>query len=307
MLLLSACNNSGSTTSSYDPFIGGSEGLDMSFITQSPPDEIYDSGKFPFSVSVQLTNLGESDVEDGFVEIRGISAQEFGVSDSDLKEDIPQIEGAKKNADGSIMKGLTEVVTFKSLNYQPDLAGDLPIENFRVRACYDYQTKASAKLCIKPKGVDGMKENELCTIAESKSVANSGSPIHITNLVERPKGEKSVMISFDIINAGPSNFKWFPKGDDSCDDSLDNSDLYKLEVEVLPIVDGRYPAKCGRLGNSNKGDLTLFNGQPQTISCEFDVGSQSSDFETPVSIVLNYRYLEYVEKTILIKDIGISS
>lgn len=309
LLVLSGCDGGETTTSGYSPFIGGSEGLDMEFVTGAPPDEIFDNGKSSLPISVNLENVGEFDIEkgSGFVEVRGISADEFGVSGSELKKSIPAIQGARKSADGSAQNGLAEVVTFSGLSYQQDLAGDLPINNLRVRACYDYETKASAQLCLKPGGVDGLKDDEICMISETKTVANSASPIHVENLKEFPRGKEGIMISFDIVHQGPANYKWFSTGDDVCDDSLNNEDLYALEVEVDPIVNNRYRADCARLDNSDRGEIILTRGAPQTVVCTFDIGEQDVEFETPVSVKLKYRYSQYIEKQILVKDLGVSN
>lgn len=310
LLLIAGCTGGNTTTGTgYSPFIGGSDGLEMTFISSAPPDEVYDNDKFPFSVTVELENLGEYDIlnGDGFIEIRGISAEEFGVTSADLKKDIPEIQGARKSSDGTILKGLVDVISFDGLAYQQDLAGDLPINNLRVRACYDYETKASAQLCLKPNGHDGLKDDEICIIAEGKQVANSAAPLHIANVKEHPRGDDGVMISFDIVHQGNSNFKWFAPGDNECDDTIGNSQMYALDIEVESIVNGRYNAECARLGGSNRGELVLTRGAPQSIVCTFNTGNQDVEFETPVNINLRYRYSEYIEKQILIKDLGITN
>lgn len=308
LLLLSGCAGGGTATTAYDPFIGGDTGLTMEYITGSPPDEVFDNGQYAFSVSVKLDNTGEADVEEGagFLEIKGISAEEFGVSPSALRVDIPELPGARKGGDGSVIAGQTDVVTFDDLEYQQDLAGNLAISNFRVRACYDYDTEASSQLCIKEKNVDGLKANEVCLINELKGVANTGAPIQIVNVAETAKGSNGVQISFDVAHVGPADFRWFPHGDNECNDRIDNKDMYKVEVEVDPIVNGKYSAKCsgGSFDGGNKGTVTMFNGASRKVICSFDVGTQESDFETRVNIKLKYRYLQYIEKQLVIKDLG---
>ncbi len=304
MLFLTSCSNTGKTNSGYNPFLGGDAGIKLEFITSAPPKEVYDNKLYPFSIGVQIENVGESDIKAGFVEVRGISADEFGVSSSSLKKKIPEIRGARKNSDGSVMSGLIDVVTFDGLSYQQDLAGDLPISNLRVRACYDYQTKASTQLCVKPSGVDGLQDNEICLVSENKDVSNSGAPLKIANVKESPKGNDGIMVSFDIVHVGNQNFKWFSKGDDNCDSSLDNPNLYKVEIEVGSISNGKYLASCARFNGADTGTIIMFNGASQRIVCEFKTGRQEYEFETPLNINLNYRYMQYVEKEILVKDLG---
>lgn len=306
MFVLAGCTTQ-TGPANLDPFIGGSEGLEMEFISGSPPAEIYDQN-FAFSVGVRIENLGESDIEsnNGFVEIRGISPQEFGISKADLKQDIPEILGARKNADGSVLQGNSDVVTFEDLTYEQDLAGNLNIDQLQVRACYDYQTQSSTLLCIKQDNIDGLKDNELCRVDSEKVTANSGAPIQVTQLSESSRGARGIQISFEVGHVGPIGNKWFPEGDDTCDDRINNQDLYKVEVEVGPIINGQYAASCtgGSFNSGNTGTVTLYNGEPARVVCRFDVGDQEADFETPVSIDLRYRYLESISTSLLIKDLG---
>lgn len=305
LLLIAGCTETAVTDDGV-PYVGGNNGVSMEFITGSPPDEIFDGGEYPFSVSIKLENSGEFDVKDGFLRIRGINPDEFGSTQSDLRMDMPEILGTKKNADQSVIKGMSEVVTFPELNYQKDEPGNFAIESFRVSACYDYETKASSKVCVKENNVDGLKDNEVCLVNQDKSTVNSGSPIHVTNMKETSKGSSGIQLSFDVAHVGGVDNKWFPTGDNECSDLITNTNMYSVEVEVDPIIDGKYPAKCSGFSNGDSGVIRLFNGEPRKVICSFDIGDQENDFETRVNVKLKYRYLQYVEKRVLIKDLGIS-
>ncbi|MGM5483621.1 MAG: hypothetical protein ACQER9_01745 [Nanobdellota archaeon] len=312
VLLFTGCTEGGDDVSNdaTKPFVGGSKGLSMEFITGAPPDEVFDNNQYPFSVSVKLENLGEEDIEEGegFLEIQGINPNEFGVSESDLVKDVPEIRGVRKNNDGSIVKGQSEVVTFDGLKFQQDIAGNFNIDTFRVRACYDYETRSTSQICIKEENIDSMKDDEICEINGKKSVVNSGGPLHIKSLTETSRGEDGIQIAFDVGEVGPEGSKWFAPGNTECDDRIDNPDLYKVEVEVEPIINERYQASCsgGTFNGGDKGTITLYGGEPRKVICSFDVGDQSSDFKTKVDINLRYRYLQSIDKSLLVKDYGVT-
>ena len=310
MLFIVGCTSGQTVDLSGNPFVGGSNGLIVEFITGSPPDEVFDNEQFPFTVSVKLENSGERDIEEGegFLRITGVNPAEFGISESDLREDIPEIRSVKKASDQSIIQGGTEVVTFSEMNYQKDEPGNFEIDSFRVQACYDYGTIASTTICVKEENVDGLKDNEICLVNEDKPSLNSGAPIHIQNVKETSKGKDGIQISFDLVHVGNPGDTWFPVGDNECNDQITNTDLYKVEVEVDPIIDGRYGASCsgGDFNGGNKGTVRMFDGQPRKVICSFDIGDQASDFETRVNINLDYRYQQFIEKRLLIKDLGIT-
>jgi hypothetical protein len=309
LLLLAGCTQQSQGLNLGDPYVGGPTGLETEFLTNSPPDEVFDNNEYPFSVSVRLNNIGEYDLEsnEGFVEIKGISAAEFGVSQSALKQPLPEIRGARKDSTGNILKGSPEVITFDGLKYVADLAGNLPISSLRVRTCYDYETESSTLLCIKEDNVDGLRDNEICLVNELKNTANSGAPIHVTNVQETTRGSSGIQVSFDVAHVGAADNKWFLPGDNNCDEKISNTEsLYKVEVDVTPIVNGRYSAKCsgGTFNGGNNGIVTLFNGEARTITCSFDIGDEQSDFETRSNINLRYRYSQFIEKPLLIRDLG---
>lgn len=313
VLLFAGCTDGGENVGNdaTKPYVGGDKGLEMEFITGAPPDEVFDNNQYPFSVSVKLENLGEEDIErgDGFLEVEGINPSEFGVSESDLRKDVPEIRGVRKNNDGSIVKGQSEVITFDGLKFQQDIAGNFNIDTFRVRACYDYKTRSTSQICIKEENVDGMKNDEICKINGQKTVVNSGGPLQIKSLAETSRGKNGIQIAFDVGEVGPSGSKWFAQGNQDCDSRIDNPDLYKVEVEVKPIINGQYRASCsgGTFNGGDKGEITLYGGEPRKVICSFNLGNQESNFKTKVDIDLRYRYLQNIDKSLLVKDYGISN
>jgi len=311
LVFVAGCDESNKSSLGFSPYVGGNRGISLEFISGAPPDVIFDNGQYPFSVSVKINNQGEHDIEQdaGFLEIRGISPEEFGVTSANLRQPIPEIRGTRKSSDGSVLEGQMDVVTFDDLKYVQNIIGNIPINNFRVRACYDYSTKASSQLCIKEGMVDGMKGNEVCMVNEEKRVVNSGAPIQVSNLRSTSKGKSGIQISFDIVHLGAQGNRWFPAGDPTCDDRLTNQNQYKVKVDVGSIINERYPAQCsgGTFNGGSSGEVTLFNGESIKVICSFEIGEQTSDFETRLNIELSYRYLQHIEKGITIKDLGVSN
>ena len=87
VLLLTACagggDKKGGQLASETPFIGGNTGLTIKFVPGAPPDEVTDNRNFPFGVSLQIENNGETEVqagpENGYIKLLGINPVDFGV------------------------------------------------------------------------------------------------------------------------------------------------------------------------------------------------------------------------------------
>ena len=86
------------------PFIGGTDGLLIDLLDDSPPEEVTDGGNYPFDVVVKLENAGEEMIvkDDVIVEISGIDPREFGLTEEDLvKNPDEDLEATRKSSEGS--------------------------------------------------------------------------------------------------------------------------------------------------------------------------------------------------------------
>ncbi|HLP79933.1 MAG TPA: hypothetical protein VK158_04825 [Acidobacteriota bacterium] len=304
LLALTACTSGQQGGDVTSPFIGGTNALEMSFITGAPPAEIYDNKDSKFAISLQLRNSGEADIDtnDGYVQITGISPNEFGLSYADLKQNMPAIKGAKKSSNGQVTQGRLDVITFDGLSYQQNIVGNIGSSKVRAIACYNYKTRASADVCVKESSVDELDRNSVCTLAGSKNFANSGGPLQIVSATQNPVGGQKVQMTFEIASkAGSSDL--FMRKDTECNDQTNNPDMYKVWVNVLPINNNAVSANCNQFGGGSSGYITLYNGQPQPLICDFTIGSVTSDFVTRVNVELEYRMMQFIEKPILIKDV----
>ena len=309
IIMIAGCQTgTGNQAGTSTPFIGGQNGLLQSFIQGTPPDEVFDKGQLEFSIITELENAGESDIAAGagYVRVEGIKAEDYGVTAADLKKDIPEITGAKKNTDGSVTSGSKETVQFTGLKFLGSVPGTIQAGPIRVEACYDYGTKAVAQLCIREK-LTTEQGRELCEPSGEKDVSNSGAPIHATNLVEQPLGNGRVQVTFQITPTGQESDRFYKDGTD-CNDDLTNKDRYKVFVDVSE-VSGITPNCILEEKNSTSGGLngaqgyrTLWNGRPQTVSCTLDFGTIESSFRPLLNIDLKYRYSQYIEKGLLVQS-----
>jgi len=328
LLMVAGCKTQqqGKTVSQATPYIGGSTGLIAKFIDGAPPDQIFDADQYPFGISVQLENKGESPLPisdtDEYIEIMGLNPEDFGKeSQDDLKNDIiteeeTTIEPAKKNFDGSISPGGQTVIGFDELKYAPDMKGDTDVL-IRANICYNYMTETTTKICLKEDLMDTENAPAICKVSGDKKTDNSGAPIHITSFKEAPIGTKKVQFSFVIGAVGDAADSFFAVSEDICDDKITNQARYAVFVDTSPTtINGKYLDCEGFLaGSTSTGDcggsrcsgfVRLFDKKPRILSCTLDTSDVKSTFEKAIQINLVYKYMQSIEKRVIIKDVSTS-
>lgn len=313
MIVLVGCNDEQTIPETTDPYIGGIQGISMEYVNGMPPDYIFDNGGYDFGIGLRLKNVGEHDLnaDDAYVEIIGINPSDFGKgSQSDLKQNLPNdLRASKKNFDGSVLDGGETIVEFTDLKYEPDLKGNTGVK-VRANLCYDYTTMTTTKICVKKDLLqDREAEEAICTLSGDKDPQNSGAPIHITSLTENPMGNDKIQVSFVIEHVGTHPGAMFFKYTEDCDTSITNTDRYKVYVEATSDVNGNKPS-CNGLeeasdGNS-KGFVTLFDGEPRTVTCQISTAGVESVYEDLLTINLRYKYMTAIEKPLEIRDVTTS-
>ena len=302
MLFIVGCASS-TTGSNIAPFVGGFEGLQLSFLEGAPPSEIFDDGQFPFLVAVQVKNIGENDIDvnDGYVQITGILPEVYGVSASELKQDLPAIEGSRKSAT-SVIQGSIEVISFEGLNYQQDIQG--LTQNLRATACYNYVTETTTNICVKEDSFNSLTMDEVCAVSGQKTILNSGGPIQITSMEQTVAASESIQVVFTVGHVGSLTDHFFKVGSD-CEARNGNPDMYKVFIDVESIVNNGINAQCGfQEGSGSSGYIRLYDKQPRTVTCKFDLSSIQGSSETPLNIDLEYRYMQSIEKQIQVRDVS---
>ncbi len=293
------------------PFIGGNVALDLYLQKGLPPAVVHDNGKFPFGVGLFLENVGEADIGPGTenpyaqVRLEGILPSNFGTTESDLVKNLDSsLKGARKNFDGSILPGESTTVTFEPLNYQQDLKGNYPV-TIRALACYDYKTTATAQICVKSDVIETQEDSSICTLTGEKNPQNSGSPIHVSSLVENPMGENKVQVNFIVEHVGSGDFYGRESGE-NCDPSVRNTNRYEVDVNVLPFEDPDTSISCNRFEGGRSGSITLYQGSPTTVTCTIEQNSDSDVriYQDVMTIELKYRYGEFIEQQVVVQDVS---
>lgn len=294
LITVSACDQN-KEPAGGETYIGGNEGLKMTFAPDAPPLTTADNKQQSFDVGVQIENRGEYEVssDDIRITVEGFSPEAFGVTKADLN-DVPLndnvIERRIRTPDGVIIEPPYVEAVVSDLEYQQAAPGNL---NFPIRAqaCYLYETDAISKLCIKE---DLLKQDDedLCKINAVRELSTSGAPVQITNLQQSGAGRDKTRFTFTIANQDTGRIY---KENSECEpqSSIENKvwveieDLEGAEVDCTGLQDG---------STKREGYVSMSGGTPRDVTCtaKFDEGQRTNRVES-FNIKLRYNYREYID------------
>ncbi len=276
-------------------FLGGTKGLEIEFMNGEPPEEVYDGGDFPFSITLKINNKGEYDIpaEDVIVSIQGFDAEEFSLSLNDLEKNPDEdITGYGINPDtGEPIEPPEYYITFSDLNFQGTLSGNHQFPAV-ANICYKYLTKATTDLCIKENLLD-TQDTSVCTVSGKRKYENSGAPVQITDVEEYTAGSSAVRFSFRVKHIDNGNI--YSETGELCDKALANKN--KVNVNVDTGMEGTL--KCSGLSDGDSGEIILTEGE-RMISCTQEVKNPSNRIKI-VNIELGYDYETSEETVFLVK------
>ncbi len=308
VLLISAasCDKKDSSVGLQDyGFLGGTDGISISFVEGNPPDRIFDHD--PFLVSVELENLGETEVKEGQVisTLEGISYRSYAITQPTLTNEIP-IERVRfdRQTGNQIVGGVEQI------NYEAEFIDDLDFEathTMSVNVCYLYQTRAVSSLCLVHNPTQRPGENDVCMVSEAKGVGNSGAPVQVTQLSERASGKTEVSFNFQIENNGMGKVyhpSFAEKVDPKCSDAGNEQYLDRVQVTVMPPEN--LPLRCPKLDEGlNTGTVRLIKGGT-TVVCAVDTNelTQTVPFPGEVKVQVDYIYKEHISTQITVENVG---
>jgi len=277
----------------------GSAGLEIDFMHNAPPDNIYSGNEM--DIIIEVKNMGaypNTDSFDGKLEIYGFDERSFSGERWDGGKFLsPTLQGRSQFSP----QGGREVrryhvdrvdTLFHSEFYEPTI---------KVAACYKYRTVAEPLVCIDPDPHSVFDEEKVCTISqrgETYSLGTQGAPVAVTRVTEEISS-KNIHFGIHIKNVGngevlDENVK------KDCPLSLDYNDINKVMVNAKLPFDGA--PKC-----QPKGDYTdpvrLDESGNGFIFCTFKKPASRSAFETVLQIQLDYRYVDYITKRIKVTNI----
>lgn len=269
----------------------GTQGVEISVLSNYPPAQVYDQNEL--IAIVEVKNRGNHDLEatDCFIQISGFDPNiilgGFNQPRS-CAENVGTLEGKNVyNVEGSAnqieFKSSTITLPAGVFDYKPTL-------NFVT--CYNYQTVANPSVCVDPLLFQVTAEQRTCQPRDVAMGGGQGAPVGVSLVGVDMVGRKAIF-EINVKNFG-SGRVLSPYSDiRSCGQaSLEYTDLDKVGYDVQ--MTGGSLLDC----RPRDGLVRLTNNLGKIV-CQFDIPAASA-FETPLTVNLNYNYIQSFPKQIQI-------
>ena len=309
-LLLVACeNNTEQKVSRQSPFLGGTQGVTIYFVENSPPREVYDGGNSPFNMVLKLKNNGEYFIPRDSVSIKlsGFAPEAFGFTPDEMKVN-PQEDLIATTIDsqGTRIEGNEVYVEFQNANHEQSITGaTFTYPTIKADVCYQYGTVAQSILCSREDLVQPQGEG-VCSLSEDKIVFNSAAPVQVTRLRQNPLARDKIGFQFDVQHLGvDASGKVFELGT-ACEETFRTYED-KVIVRVNTKRPGLYCSGLVGTGTTTttgtvEGSINLYGGK-KTVQCTQGI-ENPGDFEFPITIELEYDYQNTVKTSLVVKHAG---
>ncbi len=308
LLALASCTNSGGTVASNErTFLGGTTGLIIAFAEGEPPAEVTDGGENPFLVTIKLENEGEYEIakEDITLSLKGFDPADFGVTSAVIAQVHPLEDILRNEINPDSGAAITSppvyvtIPTTGELNFQNSLSGNNAFP-FMVDVCYNYQTKATAPLCIKEDLLDS-QNLDVCVVSGAKNVQNSGGPIQVVGFDEYTAGADKVTFTLTVKNIGNGKLS---RASVSCDDAP----IYENKL-YLTVDAGMAGLTCTGMNGGVTVGTTGYGGEIRLTAGERQVRCTQPVLELidkvkVVDVTIDYGYEESVSTNVLVKHIN---
>ena len=262
----------------------GTQGIDLRFLPNLPPDRLFDTE--PFNAVIEIENRGAYLVGgpgdkvylSGFDPSMLTGILEWG-------EDIPPIEGRTQ----FVTQGGIDVIAFKG-----SIAPLRPrnIDKYPVRllatACYEYETIATAPICIDSDPYAPTTRAKICTPTPVSLGGGQGGPMAVTQVEVDPSPGRT-RFKIHVQNAGGGEVfrsgaeylqKCSPHTAPLAFDEIDYVELRDVAIGGVSIK-----PTCKPL---DKNHIRLTNGRG-TVFCEMMTRGQDA-YSTPIVVTLDYGY-----------------
>ncbi len=265
----------------------GTQGVELEFQQNSPPSTIYDQNEL--ITLLEIKNKGNHDLQgqDCFIQVKGFDTN---IITGDLNaprscaENIGVLEGKNLyNTDGGI-----NLVEFESqVNLPYNVPNYNPTLNFL--ACYNYHTIANPSVCVDPQLYEITSEQKTCEPRDVGMAGGQGGPVGVT-YVGVDMASNRAIFEINVRNLGTGRVLSSYADLRSCGQNLEYKELDRVAYNVEMTGGGK--VNCKPLD----GFVRLTNNEGKII-CSFNIPGTSS-FETPLSIELDYGYVQSYQKSV---------
>ncbi len=275
------------TTTAQAAFVGGSQGLALSFLPGEPPAQLVDCQHF--TAGIQVENKGEANAS-MVLYLSGIDLDGFNMKGD--RAATLNLNPAKKIGQ-SVVPGQQKVQSFEFDGRDVFATGSFTLY---ANALYNYQTQAVSSVCLNENVYQQTTGGpETCKVSGTKTVENSGAPIKVTSVEENPGG-----FIVKVSNSGKGYSFLGPN------DILPVINSVTRDTDILSNPDQKDKVKIqAKIGANtltcSPDAITLVNGAGQTF-CDMPTNIKGT-FVDLLEMTVSYGYADRTSTAFTIENI----
>jgi len=276
----------------------GSQGVYMTFATNSPPPRVYDDEKL--NVVIELENRGATDIKGGSnrIYLSGFDPSIItGVSTRGVI--MPDMEGKDQYNPYGDIGTLSFDANIRDLRsreidkYEPTLL---------LTGCYAYETISDPMVCIDSDPFSRTAVRKVCT-PSNVGAGSQAAPVSVSSVeVEGSKGRTKFKIYVKNVGGGTvikDGWSYLDKCNPYHGNGLEYTDLDYVRVVEVKLGNTNIKTSCKPLDGDMLRLKTATGSGTGYMYCEA-TGLSGPAYTTPLRIKLAYNYRETLQKHITI-------
>lgn len=324
LLLLSlGCNRSETNTKVVTNFRTGISGLEIKFLENAPPPELFYTKDSQFPIGIQIQNKGAEQAYgvialnfDGYITTLSSGNAQPDEKDPSLYKIASSqgsfLEGKRKENPNGDLQIVTMTASPAAINPQTEQFKS----NIIATSCYNYKTEFTPDVCM---DTDIFIQRQLGKACKVQDITGSGqgAPVVVEKVqVQMLPRDNGVAPQFTITlkNSGNGEVIRYGKFREVCSQKISDTALNFNLAQVYAQLSGQeldcYPKKEQILpGEPAEGEETLvygyarFKDKTATIVCRLNsaITKPEGSFVSKLRIVVYYGYTTSIAKEVLIK------
>jgi len=309
----------------------GFSGLKMEFLTNAPPENVFEDGRFP--ISLKIKNAGASDIVDGVL-VFGLEkayvdyneTPEYIVGYESIPDGIEEVmpiyrEGVQFDINGKSIFSPVGDEDFITVNAQAKQVGpqsETHPSTIFATVCYPYKTIFGTSVCVDTDIIGERRGQKACSVRDLLFSDGQGAPVAIakveTRMLPQEGGKVKAHFIIRIENVGNGQVVDVSSFNNACtSQELDYKDFFN-KIVVSASLSGKALECNGEEINETHTVVKLRGGKGSTLEKKGDLircsTKDADDIDTgldayvaPFSIELDYGYTFSISKDIIIEKI----
>jgi len=297
IILITSCGSSDPAPRYRSDLYKGSVAIDMNFLVNAPPSELYENS--PFRVGVHLKNSGAGHDTNGILLI-GYEEDyiEFGEDSRYYTQNRVDF-----NLEGRTLQNLygqDEKFLFELSTKDVDRMTTHHESNIYVTACYDFMTFATVEVCIDTDIYNERDNEKVCRVSDTL-LKDQGAPVAIKRIEHEmlPDGLDLIKPTFKIYVQNVGSGKVI--NENSVEKACSSETLSKdedMDIIDIEVKMGGVSLECAPLPlHLQRNNDFVRCWHPDGINTNFVT------FQSFLEIKLSYGYMETISRNIDIKRI----